>query len=130
MAKYSSKDLSITVGGTDMSQHTRSIGGMKISKLLQESTSFGDAWFEALSTGIGKMDDLQIGGFWDDAAGGPKAKYGVAQTGTTVAVVITLGSTNTISFSAIIQDYEARPAVNQVHEYMVTLKPTGTITEA
>lgn len=131
MAKYSSKDLTLTVGGTDMTQHLLRIGNLKISAILQESHTFGDAWFEAISTGIKKGDDIVLGGFYDDtAATGPDAIFGGSAIGSTVAVVITWGGTKTSSFNAIIESYDRVPTKNQMHEFNANLRPTGTITEA
>lgn len=129
MSKYSSKDLSLTVGGTEMVQHLLRIGNVKLAALLQESHTFGDAWFEALSTGIKKLEDLVLGGFYDDAATtGPDVKFNAV--GTTVAIVITWGGSKTTSFSAVIESYERVPTKNQFTEYNVTLRPTGVVSEA
>jgi hypothetical protein len=104
---------------------------VKIAAILEESHPFGTTWFEALAVGIKRMEDLTLGGFYDDTAtSGPDAKYGGAAIGTTVAVVITYGSTKTTSFNGIIADYERRLVRNQLHRYTVTLRPTGTVTEA
>lgn len=129
MAKYSSKDLTFTVGGTAMQNHLLRIGNVKVSALLAESHAFGDTWFEALSTGIKKMDDLSVGGFYDDTVTtGPDAVF--SPIGTTVAIVITWGGSKTTSFSAIIESYERKPTKNEMTAFDVNLRPTGTVTEA
>lgn len=135
MANYSSKDLVIEVdnasGGSlqNMSQYTREINGVKIAAILQESHSFGDTWFEALSTGIKKMEDITVRGFYDDTAStGPNASY--IAIGETRTFKVTWGSTKTTSVETIILSYERLGKVGELTMYEAIFRPTGAVTEA
>jgi hypothetical protein len=129
VAKFSSKDLTFTVGGTAMQNYLLRIGNVKVKAILAESHAFGDTWFEAISTGIKQMEPLTVGGFYDDAATtGPDAVF--SPIGTTVAIVITWGGSKTTSFSAIIEDYDRKPNRGGMTEWDSVLRPTGTVTEA
>lgn len=128
MANYGSDDLSITVGGTELKNYIDSINDFSVEALLQEGTAFGDSWVEHLYTGIKQGNALTLEGFYDDAASGPDAKFNTL--GTTVAIVITWGSTKTSSFSAVVQTYVRKPVRKELTRFTVTLMPTGAVTEA
>lgn len=135
MANYSSKDIVIEVDNTsggslqNMSQYTREINGVKIAAILQESHSFGDTWFETLSTGIKKMEDITVRGFYDDTATtGPNASY--ISIGETRTFKVTWGSTKTTSVETVILSYERLAKVGELTMYEAIFRPTGTVTEA
>lgn len=131
MAKYSSKDFSITYGGTDMSQHVRTINGVEIEAILEEAHSFGDTWFEALSTGLKRMNDVEIGGFFDDTAvSGPDVKFGPSALGTAATLLLTWGGTKTTSVSAFAHKYTRIAQVGAETQYSAVLRPSGMVTEA
>lgn len=141
MAKYGSPSLVIEFdnsGGTlvDITQHVLEINGVKISAILEESHSFGDAWFESLAVGLRKMAPVTIQGFYDDAAStGPDALFGLANfpsgpAATTRTLRITWGSTKTTTVEMLIGDYERQATRGQIHRYAATLQPTGAVTEA
>ena len=131
MAKYSSKDLTITYGGTDMTQHVRSINGVDIEAILEESHSFGDTWFESLSTGMKRMNPIELGGLYDDTATtGPDAKFGPTALGTSASLVITWGGTKTTTVTAFVAKYSRGAQLGALTNYSVTLQPSGTVTEA
>lgn len=129
MAKYGSNSILITVGGTEMKPYVDTINEVSVEALLQESTAFGDTWAAHLYTGIRQMAPLTLEGYYDDTATtGPDAKFNTL--GTTVAVVITYGGTKTSSFSAIVQKYTRKSVRKELTRYVVTLQPTGAVTEA
>lgn len=134
MANYGSNSVVVTFGGTNMTQHTQKINGIKISSILEQSTSFGDAWMESLATGMKKGEPVVLEGLYDDTATtGPDAKYSVTASGpgtTPTALVITYGGSKTTSYNVLIQDYERQLVVGSLHRYKVTLVPTGQISEA
>jgi len=135
MANYASKDIVIeidnTVGGSlqNMSQYIRELNGVKIAAILQESHAFGDTWFESLSTGIKRMEDLTVRGFYDDLVTvGPNASFiGIGDVRT---FKVTWGSTKTTSTESIILSYERIAKVNDLTLYEAVFRPTGTVTEA
>lgn len=129
MAKYSSKDLDLTVAGTSMKAHILDDVTLGVEVGIEESTAFGDSFESSVSTGIKRAEPITVGGMYDDTAStGPDVKFNTL--GTTIAIVITWGGTKTSTFSAIVQKYERIASRNGMTRYIATLKPTGTITEA
>ena len=129
MAKYSSKDLDLSVGGQSMKAHIQDEITLAVEVMTEEATAFGDAWEKHISTGIKRADEITVGGFYDDTAtAGPDAKFNVL--GTELTIVITWGGTKTSTFTAIAQKYERMGQVGQMTRYVATLLPTGEIQEA
>ena len=81
MSQYGSNALRIDFDNSsaspiNMSNYIREFNGMSIEALLQESHAFGDTWFESTWTGIKKLDDIVLGGYYDDTATtGPEAIF-------------------------------------------------------
>ena len=136
MAQYSSANIIISVkdtGGTPriLTPYVRSIGGVSIESVIQESTAFGDTWQKSVSAAISKMAAITLGGFYDTAATvGPDVLFAGKQGETRTGCIITWGGTKTTTFDAIIQKYERLPKLGGMTEYSVTLQPTGTVVEA
>jgi hypothetical protein len=136
MAKYGSADLvfkiDVSDGGAlqDMSQHVDTVNGFKVSRLTQESHTFGDSWVEHLFAGVRQANDLTIEGFYDDTVTtGPDAVLNGTHT-VTRTVEITYGSTKKSTFEAWIVDYERKPTRGELTRYTATLRPSGAVTEA
>lgn len=139
MAKYGSNSVTVNYdnsGGTpvDMSQHTLDINGVEIEAILEETHSFGDSWFESLAVGLRKMADVVLGGFYDDAAStGPDVVYNAVVSGPTSAtrtLQIIYGASKSTSVETLNMKYGRKLARGVLHKYEVTLRPTGTVTEA
>ncbi|MBF8255131.1 MAG: hypothetical protein HW375_38 [Anaerolineales bacterium] len=135
-AKYGSDDLVFKIdasdGGAlqDMSQHIDEIGGYKITKMSEESHTFGDSWVEHLLTGIRKNEDFTVGGLYDDtAATGPDATFNGTHA-VTRTVEITWGGTKKSTFEAWIVDYERKTGRGNLTRWSATIRPTGAVTEA
>lgn len=129
MAKYSSKDLDLTVGGTSMKAHILDDVTLGIEVVTEEATAFGDTWEAHVSTGIKRGEPITVGGYYDDTVTtGPDAKFNVL--GTTLSIVVTWGGSKTSTFSAIAKKYDRVAKVNNMTRYVATLLPTGAITEA
>lgn len=136
MAKYTFADgvfkIDATDGGAlqDMSQHVDTLGGFKVTRIMEESHTLGDAWVESLFAGIRKGEDFTVEGAYDDtAATGPNATFNGTHT-VTRSVEITYGSTKKSTFEAWIVDFERVMARDKVTRYRATIRPTGTVTEA
>jgi hypothetical protein len=135
MAKYGSGSLVIEFdnsGGSlvDMTQYVLEVNGVKISAILEESHTFGDTWFESLATGLSKLDDINIKGFYDDTATtGPNAIWNAIGNTTTRTIKFTWGGSKTTSVETIIMDYARLPKRGELTKFEVTLRPTGTVTE-
>ena len=138
MAKYGSNSLVVDFdnsGGTpvDMSQHVLEINAVRVEAILEESHSFGDSWFESLATGLRRMQDVELSGFYDDTATtGPDAIFNAvfnSPADTTRTLKFTWGGTKTTEVETLIMFYERRAAVATLHRYTVGLRPTGAVTE-
>lgn len=139
MAKYGSNSLAISFddnGGIPvvMTQYITEINEVDIEALLEESHSFGDAWFEHLATGIRKMNPVTLSGFYDDAATtGPDAIFNAVASNpaqATRTLLITWGGAKTTSVECLIQKYSRGARRNQLTRFTVILQPTGSVTEA
>src|SRR5712691_3012671 len=82
MSKYGSPSLVIQFDRfdgstlTDMSAYIETINGFDVQAMLVESHSFGKSWVEMLLTGLRRVADITLGGFFDDAATtGPDAIF-------------------------------------------------------
>lgn len=135
MANYSSKDLNFTIkdhGGTPRTIQAgiRSIGTVSVEALIQESTPFGTPWQTFVSTGIKKAAQFTIGGFYDDTATtGLDAMFSGFQGETRAGTIIAWGGTKTTTVDTIIVKYERMPKIDAETEVVITLQPTGTVTE-
>lgn len=139
MAKYGSPDIVIQFdnsGGSlqTMTQYITEINGVKVEGLLEESHSFGDSWFEALPIGLRRMDDITLSGWYDDTATtGPDAIFNAPVPTTTTAtrtLTITWGGAKTTTVETYIMSYERQAQRNGLTRFTVTLRPTGTVSEA
>ncbi len=139
MAKYGSNSLAISIDDSAgapvvFTQHVLSINEVEIEAILEESHSFGDAWFESLATGIRRMSDVVLEGFYDDAAStGPDVVLKDVTSGPSVAsrtLLITWGGTKTTSAEVLIHKYGRIASRGTIHKYRSTLRPTGAVTEA
>ena len=141
MAYYGSNSSVVAVDNSSgtpgtMTNYVTSIGNIGVEALLQESTAFGDAWVEQLSTGMRRMEPIVLGGLFENTATtGPDAIFndvasGPADTGSTRTVTITWGGSNTTSVEAILTSYSRTPTRGELTAYEVTLTPTGAVTEA
>jgi len=134
VAKYGSKDVDISWAGTSIKNYVRSINGVEISSVMEESHAFGDTWFESLATGMKQMADVVLGGFYDDTATtGPDALFVTTASGpstSSAALVITYGSTKTTTIPVLNVKYRRTLSVGKLHGFETTLRASGAITEA
>ena len=128
--KYSSKDLSFKVGGSDgdeLKAHILDDLTIAVEAVTEESTAMGDDWEKHLWTGIKRADSFTVGGFYDSAAGGPDALLNVV--GTTIEIHITWGGSKTTTLHAIVSKFERGASRKAKTRYVATLLPTGEIQE-
>ena len=141
MAYYGSNSIVVAVDNSSgtpvtMTNYVTSIGNIGVEALLQESTAFGDAWVEQLSTGMRRMEPIVLGGLFENTATtGPDAVFndiasGPADTGSTRTGTSPWGGSNTTSVEAILTAYSRTPTRGELTAYEVTLTPTGAVTEA
>jgi len=134
MAKYGSNSFAISYNSTNMTAHTHSINSVDVESLMEDSKPLGAAWAESLATGAQLMNDVEVEGLYDDAAGGPDAVYRAARptgpSSTPSTLVLTWGSTKTTTVDAFVTKFGRMVTKNQVTRYKATLKPTGAVAEA
>ena len=128
MTKYSSKDVTVNIGGEAMQAHILDDVTLSVEAITEESTAFGDDWQKHISTGIKRADPITVGGFYDIVALGPDAILN--DVGAELAVIITWGGGKTSTVTCIVQKYERLAKVNEMQKYVATLLPTGEVQEA
>lgn len=135
MAQYGSNSIVIQFddsGGTlrDVSNYIREFNGVSIEAVVNESHAFGDAWFEAVASGVKKVDDIVLGGYYDDTAStGPDAIFNAPGNTATRTFKVTWGSTKTTQVECVIVKYARIPGLNELSKFQVTIRPTGAVTE-
>jgi hypothetical protein len=140
VAKATPVDFKVEFDDTDggslvnVTPYVRTINGVDVEGVLEESHPFGVAWFESLATGMKRMNDVEIGGFYDDAASpAPNAVFNdVADdpAAATRTLKLTWRGTKTTTVETRIMRYSRRAVTNELTKYAVTLRPTGAVTEA
>ena len=139
MSKFGSNSLIIAVDNSSgsavaMTQYVTAINAISVEALLEESHTFGDAWFETLATGLRRMNPIELSGIYDDTSStGPDAIFNAvasATSTTTRTITITWGGSKTTSCETLITSYTRGATRNELTSYSVTLTPTGTVTEA
>ena len=135
--KYGSVDVVIQYdaapGGTlsDVTQHVRELGGVKIENLSQETHSFGDPWFEHTPTGMRRMPAIAIKGLFDTtAATGPHVVFmpttaDCQPSAATRTLEVTYGDGKKFTVETRLVDYEVAAKNAALTEYTATVQPTG-----
>lgn len=135
MANYGSAALKIELtdsGATsrDISNLVRTINGIDVEAVIEQSHAFGDAWEESVYTGFAKSAAVTLGGLYDDVANGPDALW---SRGATRVLKFTwnnlTGAGKTTSVSVIMQKYTRSPVVEKAHAFTMILQPTGAVSE-
>lgn len=136
MVKYGQSDLVIKVDATDggalqdMSSHIDSVGGFKVTRLLEESDTFTKSWVEQLWSGIRKGEPFTVSGLYDDTGTtGPNATFNGTHA-VTRSFELTWGGTKKSSGECWFQDFERIAARGKLTRYQVTIVPSGAVTEA
>jgi hypothetical protein len=135
VARYASKDLTVKVdnsSGTlvNLSAYVDSISGLDLEAILEEdSHTFGDTWAEALSTGMKRVGEVTLEGFYDDTSStGPEAILNAI--GDQRTLEITWGGTKVTTVETLIKSYSRKPSRGQLTRFTAVLKPTGSLTDA
>lgn len=142
MAKYGSSVVTITIddapGGTPraITPYVTTIGGLGLESITQQTNPFGTSSEAHTPTGMDKVADIPISGFFDDAATvGPHVVFGTAATwaldkapgsvGRVLTIVAATGKTFTITVHLV--KYEVINKNGNLTEYsaLVRQKSTG-----
>ena len=138
MANFGQPNFTISIGTAsgvalsalkDISNYVMTINGFDIEAITQQSDAFGDSWVENLYTGIKKVGDIQIGGFYDDvAASGPHAIMGqTSDLGADRPFELSFGASDVANGRYILAKYTRMPKRGSLTEYQAVLRVTGAI---
>lgn len=136
MSKYSSVNLTLSMGGTAMTAYIDEIDPFVVEALIEDGRPFGSAWPVKIPVGEYDVPDVSVGGFYDDTAvSGPDVKFGVSAmpTGPSSAaaeLIITWGGTKTSTVDCFVSRYERIAKKNGVTRFKARLTFTGEVTEA
>ena len=143
MAKYNSSNVQIQFDNAagaqqDITAFVLNQIALKKKGLFETSTPFGGgatAAVQRLYAGMKDTDPIELECFYDDGASpAPDALFddigNVATTGGgTRTLKITWGGTKTSSVEMFIQDYTKKTDIGKLHRSIVTLLPSGAVTE-
>jgi len=136
MAKYGSDDVAIEIkDGVDgagdykaVSGDVLDIPGIDKSADTEESHGFGDSWVEHLATGLQRVADMTIKGFYDDTAStGTHALFN--RIGSITTLKLTWGGSYTTEVNVLIKGYKRLPVRGELTKFEAALMATGTVTE-
>jgi len=137
MAKYGSDDVKVEIkDGVDgagsyqaVSTDTLDLPGVDIQAETEESHGFGDSWVEHLATGLKRVADITLKGFYDDTAStGTHALFN--RVGSIATFKVTWGNSKTTEFNVLIKSYKRLPVRGELTKFEAVLMATGAVTEA
>lgn len=136
MSMFGGKDLEFSYDGHDITPYVQTWNGISIEDLMADAKAFGDVFNASVPTGDKNVDDIVLGGLYDDAANTPATLFDTANTApdpndTPKDLVVTLGGTNVRTIPVHPKKFVIKGTRNTVHEYEATLtKGAGDITVA
>jgi hypothetical protein len=135
MTRYGNPDLKIEFDNSsdalqDMSQYVMDTPpSFDREAILEDITASGDSDEAHAKVGLNKVNTLDLGGAFDDtAATGPDVIFNAI--GDTRTLKITWGGTKTSEVECIIKNYVRNAVRGELTKFVVTLQPTGAVTEA
>lgn len=128
---------SSTAAYRDISQQVITFGGFNTEAILEQSDAFGDAWREFLYTGIRQMDDITVGGLFEDTATatGVHAIFGQAtdlgaERECELNFRVAAGGTDVAKFDFLVKSYKRLPSRGALTRFEMVWTPTGAMTTA
>ena len=128
MAKYGSDDVVIQIkdgveGAGDYQALTGDVldlpGVDKIAE-SEESHGYGDSWVEVLATGLNRVADMTLRGFYDDTAStGTHALLN--RVGSRTDFKVTWGNSKTTEFMVLIKNYKRIATRGELTKFEATL---------
>jgi hypothetical protein len=127
MAYVAAKDITaVTWNSKAHMPWVESIGGLKISAVMEDRTPMGSAWPAPIDTGYRNHDDITIEYLYDAGTSPtPNADITLAQSAT---LLITLATNQSITGTFLVGDIALEVATDKINRLTVTYKPSGTIT--
>jgi hypothetical protein len=137
MANYGSPSVKIefdNAGGTLVDMSAYCVKDFSINRKANtiDSTPYGEVWAQHIASGMKSMEPITLPVVYDDTATtGPEVIFynAGAALASTRTFKITYGGTKTTSVECIITGFEVQLSVGQFHAAVVSLQPTGEVTE-
>ena len=133
MSKYGSNEVYISIDDGDLdtpgihqivSQDILDIPGVDKEAMVEEGHGFGDDWVKNLATGLSKVGDITIKGFYDDTADtGTDALFN--RIGVSTEVYIGFGGVKSITIPVLIKNYRRLPARGELTKFEAVLVAAG-----
>ncbi len=130
--KHGSSEITISYddgpGGTlrVVTPYVTTFGGIKITSNMQTSTVFGAAIETMLPTGMSKLEQITVHGFFDDTATvGPHIVFLAPDTSpqaSTRSLVVVIGNSKTWSSEGYLVSYNVLGKVGTLTEYEAVLQ--------
>lgn len=130
--KYGSSSVTIAYddgpGGTPrtVTGAILTLGGVRVTAQMMESTAFGDTFKKMLPTGLKEIAQLELEGFWDTTSTtGTHAVFGTPDTdpnGSTRTLTIVFGDSKTWSSEGFLVTYEVLAQAGNLTKFKATLQ--------
>lgn len=127
-------ELDDNTGGTlqDISAYVTEISGWSKEQIIQEITAAGDSDDRWANVGITRKGEIVLTGPYDDTANKlvdiTKVASDLGQTRTLQLTFDGATAADVETVEAIIMKVERNPSRDALHNYSVTLRPTGAVT--
>lgn len=129
MPRYGPADCTVTYNGSVVPNVTV-IGDLDKLALEEEITPLGTAWETHGYVGVKKLNPVTLEAPYSDTAGELAIVAETVGLGGIATLLVTLGGTKTMSVSTILTGHRRTVARGAISKSVVTLQPTGTVTEA
>lgn len=128
MARYGPADVAVTYNSQALPDVTVITDAMT-EALLQEITPLGSAWETHAAIGVSRMGEITLEAPYADDANQLQGEVeDQAGLGGTATLLLTFGSTNTLSVSTIVKTVSRVMSRGALTQFRVVLQPTGTVT--
>lgn len=137
MAKYGSDAVKIEIKDgvdgagefKDVSTDVLDLPGVDIEALTEDGHGFSEEWARQVATGMKRVADITIRGFYDDTAlTGTHALF--SRYGVITELKITWHGAVTTTLVVLIKNYRRLPTRGELTKFEATLVNAGTPTEA
>lgn len=130
--KHGSSEITVSYddgpGGTPrtITSYVLTLGAIKLTSNMQASTAFGDSIEKMLPTGMSKIDQITIHGFWDDTAtSGPHVVFLTPDTSpqaSTRTLAIVFGNSKTWTSEGYLVSYAVLGKTGNLTEFDAVLQ--------
>jgi len=129
MAIYGPADADVSLAGSSVPDVTV-VGELDKMARTEETTPFGVAPETHAYVGVYGMGPITFEAPYSTTAGDLAPVGDAAGIGGTLAVIITIGGSKTVSFSSIVTNIKRLIQRGALTKYSLTVQPTGAVTEA